>query len=314
MKKYIFGFAILVSLLAAGCRDSPSSDDESKSDGIKHIDTIEKITVNSDYLSEFDSFYDADNDYYLFTMGTVSNVPLETPVFFYYGGKGEIKHTFSETATAVSRISTTVQNVTQDRMSWDRSLEISGSVGLSKVMQASVSSKISETESSEHTATETKIYSEFMERTNSSQRSVTIKFDERYRAGYYAYLVSATVKVYTVLVKSRETEDVRVGTYNELLSLKYSFAYNEFDDTLPVDKSQKFEFSMPDVGSLPAPMEFIGTKKEPDDVIDVDDKYAGYTKITNVQEFAKISENLSGKYVLLSDLDFKGTRITPIGG
>lgn len=54
---------------------------------------------------------------------------------------------------------------------------------------------------------------------------------------------------------------------------------------------------MPDVDSLPAPT-------EPINVI----------KITSVQEFAKISENLSGKYVLLNDLDFKGTRITPIGG
>lgn len=124
----MFGFIILVSLFVVGCTInlSPNAGGENGAGGesgsssekpaIKGVDTIEKITVNSNYLSEVESFYDADNDYYMFTMGTVSNVPFETPVFFYYGGIGEIKHSFTKTVTSASSVSTTVKKVVENRL------------------------------------------------------------------------------------------------------------------------------------------------------------------------------------------------------
>lgn len=297
MKKYIFGFVVLVSLLAAGCSDNPLPDDGTGKAEVRPVDPIGKVSVNSDWLSEVDSFYDADNDYYMFTMGMISNVPLETPVFFYYGGTGEIEQKFTRTSTTVSSISTTVQNMVREQMSWKLSSEVSASVELDDILKSSVSSKISGSTEVDKTTTETQSYAEFNEWANTSEKSMSITFNERYRAGYYAYLVSATVKVRVVLVKNRATGTVKVGTYNELVSHGYSFAYNEFNNTLPVDKSQKLKFDMPDIDSLPAPTEAVG-----------------FIRITSVQEFNKISGNLSGKYVLLNDLDFKGDQITPIGG
>lgn len=313
MKKIISGFFILISLLfVVGCNDNSSPDDDSEKtetdhtdnvDTVNGTDIIEKIDVNSNYISEAESFYDVDNDYYIFTMGTIANVPLEPPTFFYYGGKGELEQTFTKTVTSVSNISTTVQRVVQERMSWELSSEIGASIkaDLGRTIKSSISSKISGKESSEYTTTESDSYSEFMEWAKSLQNSVTIKFDERYQAGYYTYLISATVKVRAVLVKSKTTGTVSVGTYNELLSFGYSFAYNKFDDKLIVDKNQKFEFDLPDVKSLPTPKEFFDIKKE-------------YTPITNTQGFNEINGNLNGKYVILDDLDFYGTQITPIGG
>ena len=295
MKRMISGVsALLLALFVAGCVENPLPDETSE---INRIDTIEKVSTNPDYLSDVESFYDAENDYWIFNMGTISNVPLETPTFFYYGGKGEIKQTFTKSSTTVSGISSTVQSVVQDKMSWKVSSEIGASIGLDDVLKAAVSSKISGSAEAEKTTTETKSYSEFVKWTDDLKKEVTINFDERYKAGYYAYMVSATVKVRAVLVKNRATGAVSVGTYNELISNEYSFAYNEFDNKLSVDKEQKFKFELPGVESLPTPTE-----------------PAGLIKITSAQGFKDISKNLSGNYVLLSDLDFDGAQIPPIGG
>lgn len=299
MKRIMFGFIVLVSLSVIGCDNNLLPDNDSATISTRSIDTIEKLNANSDYLDDVESFYDAENDYWLFNMGTISNVPLETPMFFYYGGKGEIKQTFTKSSTTVSSVSSTVQSVVQERMSWKVSAEINASfeASLSAKKKAAVSGKLSGSMESEKTTTETKSYSEFVEWTNTLEKGVTINFDERYKAGYYAYLVSATVKVYAVLIRDRSTGAVSVGTYNKLISKEYSFAYNEFDNKLSVDKSQKFEFDPPDVETLPTPTESIGL-----------------IKITSTQGFKDISKDLSGKYVLLNDLDFGGVQITPIGG
>ena len=293
MKRMISGVsALLLALFVAGCVENPLPDETSE---INRIDTIEKLNANPDYLDDVESFYDAENDYWIFNMGTISNVPLETPTFFYYGGKGEIKQTFTKSSTTVSGISSTVQSVVQDKMSWGENWSVEASLSAGK--KASISGKLSGSMESEKTTTETKSYSEFVEWTNTLKKEVAINFDERYKAGYYAYLVSATVKVYAVLIKDRSTGAASVGTYNELISKEYSFAYNEFDNKLSVDKEQKFKFELPSVESLPAPTE-----------------PAGLIKITSAQGFKDISKNLSGNYVLLSDLDFDGAQMPPIGG
>lgn len=314
MSKFIACMALLLALFVIGCVENPFPDG-SKNDGdngsndtsgdtgdatekLNSIDTIEKLNANPDYLDDVESFYDAENDYWLFNMGTISNVPLETPMFFYYGGKGEIKQTFTKASTTVSSVSSTVQSVVQDKMSWGENLSVEASLSAGK--KASISGKLSGSMESEKTTTETKSYSEFVEWTNSLKKEVAINFDERYKAGYYAYLVSATVKVYAVLIRDRSTGAVSVGTYNELISKEYSFAYNEFDNKLSVDKEEKFEFNPPDVETLPTPTDFVCSE--------------GYTAIKDTQGFKDIGKNLSGNYVLLNDLDFGGAQITPIGG
>lgn len=191
MKKFLFGFVILVSLLAAGCNDDSSSGNGSGTDEVRHIDAIEKVTVNSNWLSEVESFYDDKNDYYVFNMGTISNVPLEIPVFFYYGGAGEISHVFTRTTATVSSVSTTVQSVVQERMAWKFSSEVEASVGIDKIIKAYVSSKLSGSTEADKTTTETQSYTEFTEWANKLERSESIAFNERYQAGYYVYLVSA---------------------------------------------------------------------------------------------------------------------------
>ncbi|MDE7292155.1 MAG: hypothetical protein K2N58_08935 [Treponemataceae bacterium] len=314
MKRIVSGFiacmALLLALFVAGCANNPLPDDSKnnggngsgdtgdKTENLNRVDTIEKVSANPDYLSDVESFYDAENDYWIFNMGTISNVPLETPTFFYYGGKGEIKQTFTKASTTVSSVSSTVQSVVEDKMSWGENWSVEASLSAGK--KASISGKLSGSMESEKTTTETKSYSEFIEWTNTLKKEVTINFDERYKAGYYAYLVSATVKVYAVLVKDRSTGAVSVGTYNELISKEYSFAYNEFDNKLSVDKKEKFEFDPPDVESLSTPTYFVCRE--------------GYTAIKDTQGFKDIGKNLSGKYVLLNDLDFGGAQITPIGG
>ncbi|MBD5404836.1 MAG: hypothetical protein HDR55_07615 [Treponema sp.] len=304
MSKFIECMMLLLALFVVGCKNNSddggngSGDTGDATEKLNSIDTIEKLNANPDYLDDVESFYDAENDYWLFNMGTISNVPLETPMFFYYGGKGEIKQTFTKASTTVSSVSSTVQSVVQDKMSWGENLSVEASLSAGK--KASISGKLSGSMESEKTTTETKSYSEFVEWTNSLKKEVAINFDERYKAGYYAYLVSATVKVYAVLIRDRSTGAVSVGTYNELISKEYSFAYNEFDNKLSVDKEEKFEFNPPDVETLPTPMDFVCSE--------------GYTAIKDTQGFKDIGKNLSGNYVLLNDLDFGGAQITPIGG
>lgn len=299
MKKTVLSWLLFVSLLAVGCDDNVLPDIvENKVEG-RQVDVIEKVNPNDNYRAEVESFCDAERDYYIFTMGTIDNVPIEIPVFFYYGGKGEIEQTFSRTNTTVSSVSTTVQNVVQKKMAWENYAEINASVSAKflKIFEAAVSAKLYGKETSEHTTTETRIYSTFEQKTESLSNSISVKFDERYQAGYYSYVVSATIKVRFVLVRDRTTGAVYTITYNELLSCGYSFVYNELSSLLPVDKNQKFEFEVPDIESLPAPTEFIGV-----------------INITTPKEFAKINENLTGEYVLLTDLDFEGAPIKPIGG
>ncbi|MBD5407132.1 MAG: hypothetical protein HDR56_05905 [Treponema sp.] len=317
MKRIMSGFiacmALLLALSVIGCVINPLPD-ASKNDGgnasdngsgdtsgdtgdatekLNSIDTIEKLNANPDYLDDVESFYDAENDYWLFNMGTIENVPLETPTFFYYGGKGEIKQTFTKASTTVSSVSSTVQKVMQERMAWNVSAEI----GFDNILKKFISGKISGSMEVEETTSEMITYSKFEEWTDRSKKSVTIRFDERYKAGYYAYLVFATVEVRAVLVRNRATEETRVDTYNELVSYNYYFAYNESSNKLSIDKKQKFEFNPPDVESLPVPTESVGL-----------------IKITTTQGFKDIGKNLSGNYVLLNDLDFGGAQITPIGG
>lgn len=299
MKKTFLSWLLFVSLLAVGCDDNVLPDIvENKVEG-RQVDVIEKVNPNDNYRAEVESFCDAERDYYIFTMGTIDNVPIEIPVFFYYGGKGEIEQTFSRTNTTVSSVSTTVQNVVQKKMAWENYAEINASVSAKflKIFEAAVSAKLYGKESAEHMTTETRMYSTYEESTKSLQSSVSVKFDERYPAGYYSYVVSATIKVRFVLVRDRATGAVYTIPYNELVAFGYSFVYNEFSSLLPVDKNQKFEFEVPDIESLPAPSEFIGV-----------------IKITTPKEFVKINDNLAGEYVLLNDLDFAGMSMKPIGG
>lgn len=301
MKKYIFGLAILASLFVTGCKNDTLPEEVSNIDVVNHVETIEKVAVNSDYISEVESFYDENNDYYMFPMGTISNVPLETPIFFYYGGKGEIEKNFTKTVTTVSQMSKTVQKSVQKRMSSECAFEVSSSLELEDTIKSSVSSKMSGSVSGDNTETETEIYNRFIESSESSQNSMRVVFDERCQAGYYAYLMTATVRVYNILVVNSMTgERGDIITYNELVSIGYSFAYNESNGTLDVDKNQKFTFELPDVEKLPVPKEFIDVNKE-------------YKKIGTVKEFDDINKNLAGKYVLVADLDFNNNQQLPIG-
>lgn len=293
MKRMVFGFTVLVSLSVIGCDNNFPPDNDSATINIRSIDTIEKINANPNYLDEVESFYDAENDYWIFNMGTIENVPFETPMFFYYGGKGEIEQTFTKETITVSGVSSTMQKVRQERMDWKASAEI----GIDNILKKFISGKISGSMEVEETTSEMREYSKFEEWTDRSKKSVTIRFDERYKAGYYAYLVFATVEVRAVLVKNRATGETRVDTYNELVSYNYYFAYNESSNKLAMDKKQKFEFKPSDVGMLPSPTESIGL-----------------IKIRSTQGFKDISKNLSGNYEILEDLDFEGARITPIGG
>lgn len=174
--------------------------------------------------------------------------------------------------------------------------KIEEKVELGKIIKTSISGEISGSIETDKMTTEEESYTYFSEWAKKDEHNVTITFDERCPAGYYAYLVFATVKVRAVLVKERATDVVKFGTYNELISREYSFAYNELDGTVPMDKSGEFKVELPPVDSLPIPTKAVGV-----------------VEIKNVQEFNKINENLSGKYVVLNDLDFKGARITPIG-
>ena len=250
MKRIVSGFiacmALLLTLLVMGCANNPFPDD-SKNDGgdgsgdagdktenVSSVDTIESINANPNYLDEMESFYDAENDYWIFNMGTIENVPLETPTFFYYGGKGEIEQTFTKETITVSGVSTMVQKVAQERMTWNVSAEI----GVDNILKKFISGKISGSMEVEETTSEMITYSKFKEWTDLSKKSVTIRFDERYKAGYYAYLVFATVEVRAVLVRNRATEKTRVDTYNELVSYNYYFAYNESNNK-PVSYTQQ---------------------------------------------------------------------------
>lgn len=77
MKKTVLSWLLFVSLLAVGCDDNVLPDNTVNKVEGRQVDIIEKVNPNDNYRAEVESFCDAERDYYMFSMGTIENVPIE---------------------------------------------------------------------------------------------------------------------------------------------------------------------------------------------------------------------------------------------
>ncbi len=306
MRKFsYFLLVILITFIGAfvfGCGNDDGKS-ETGGDEVKQVCSINKVNANANYASSVESFYDIENNYYMYSLGTITNIPLETPVFYYYGGQGNIIHTFTKATTSVASVSSTVQKTVSEHLKWENAAEISATVGfeLGSIFKSAVSSKISGKTENENETTETQSYTKFQQWSETREKSVQISFDERYKKGYYAYVVSATVNVRGVVIVNRATGAVSASTYNELNSFGYTFAYNANSAELDLGEQADFKFDFSTIGELKQPTQFVDAKGE-------------YIQITNANEFNAINENLNGKYVILKNIDFGSSTISPIGG
>lgn len=306
MRKLNYVFLVLlitfISAFVFGCGND-NGKSETDGDEVTQVCAINKVNANINYASSVESFYDIENNYYMYSLGTITNIPLETPVFYYYGGQGNIIQTFTKATTSVASVSSTVQRTVSERLKWENAVEISATVEveMDSLYKSAVSSKISGKIGNENESTETQSYTEFQQWSETREKSVQISFDERYKEGYYAYMVSATVNVRAVVIVNRATGAVSAATYNELNSFGYTFAYNAYSAELDYGEQADFKFDFSTIGELKQPTQFVDAKGE-------------YIQITNAKEFNAINENLNGKYVILKNIDFGSSTISPIGG
>ncbi|MBP3402119.1 MAG: hypothetical protein J6K85_03565 [Clostridia bacterium] len=200
------------------------------------IDKVNKVvpasSLEDENLQVYDSFRDDQYYYYVYYMGYINNVPLQSdyPSFDYQG----IKHTVSvETSEAKTEsVSKQIENIITKNSGWGISSKIGASVevkggciiGEAK-MGASVERGFSLNSSTiKSTSTVATDVNEF---SIEKKHTMTIYFDETCPYGLYRYVLMGTFDVYAIIAYDTTTKEFSGETFSILDNKAFKLDYTE---------------------------------------------------------------------------------------
>ncbi len=196
----------------------------------KHNKVVPAAEADGGKLS--DSFRDDRYYYYVYYMGYVANVPLQTnyDTYKYTGMEGSM--TFTSTKTSTESVSRQVENLISTNSEWGASqtlgvsVEVEGGcifadakMGMS--VESGLSFGMSKVESTSTIASNVETYSE------DHQMSNTYYFDESCPLGLYRYVLMGVFDLYAIIAYDTETKKFCGETFSVLDSNYITLDYTE---------------------------------------------------------------------------------------
>ena len=208
------------------------------------------VKYSSSTKTDFiDSYYDDNFYYYYFYLGEVNDVPLqsttEVPYYHYTGNsftKG-FKKTKTTSETVEDSCTTAVSNTTtfSSTKSIDTGIDIKTTTEAESklsggVLSASVKEKFefefnlevgySRTKGKTDATTRTNSYKQVASNSETTEETTGFGFTQESKIGYYRYIMTGSVDVYTVVIYSKAENIYYLKTLTQVMSFGYSFDYS----------------------------------------------------------------------------------------
>lgn len=290
-----------------------------------------------------DAYYDDYYYYYYFNLGKVFDVPLQSTLevpYYHYTGNNYTK-AFKTTKTTTQSVedscSTAVTNTVTlsetENLKTGISAKLStetkvDSVFASEKLSAELSSNIetgySKTAGKSDSNSRTNSYKQVATSSESTEETTGFGFTDESKLGYYRYIMTGSVDVYTVVIYSKADDIFYLHTLTEVRSFGYSFDYSEspnFDD----NQCGSLEF---DCSILNDILSYIPTKSlsENTDIVpppqisegDTTHYSGGYGTdaspylIANIEQFSNIRLYPSSVFSVIANIDGDGYSFQPI--
>lgn len=253
------------------------------------------------------SYRDEDHYYYMFYLGELNGVPLQTDAeAFYYGGN-DYTYSFQKGYNTSQSISGAVKRSVGYCTSWTKNFSAGGTVNIAEI--ASFDLGYSKQWGQSATSSAESSYEKASSYSESYQASFEVSFDDRYPVGFFRWILYGDLDVFAAIVYDLDSGDYSCENYSVVASqyfmLDYSAESGRFQDgtyeMLPFDLTQE------DIGRLPEPTEWIsengvsgeGTQKNP------------YI-IRTAEDFCSIRLAPAASYRLAADIDLEGKILEPI--
>ena len=248
IKNLLFIFLATLCLNACASTKVAAAYDEN-GNKIEIESFVQSVIENKDYLSSEVSFYDIDYNYYVYHIGDIKNIPLESQskVFSYFGGDAE--YTFSLTEmTSETMQAMTSRSITKSvsyTNSQTASISLGFDAGQKDVLKFGTEAGYSmvTTNGQSQTKSWSESYSKCESYSKTVQNSIKIKLNSSCEHGYYRYMLFGDIHVYATIVKDRVTGETRVDTFSEIFSYKYGLDFKKDDNFSPI-KTEKISVDL----------------------------------------------------------------------
>lgn len=203
------------------------------------------------------SFYDDNYYYYYFYLGEISDVPLQEEYEYeqYTGTPYTVEfETTKTTATSVENSCTTAATKTT---TWTSTASVNVGGTFEKILGfIDINLELGFSMSTGRTQSQcrTDSYTAVATKSESATKKAKFEFTKDSQIGYYRYIMTGVVKVYTVAIYSIEENAYYLETLTEVVNSGYSFDYSTsptFDD----NNYGSLEFDYSAVNNLKAPTE-----------------------------------------------------------
>lgn len=264
MKKFLtvflaFCVVIMSSLTVAGCNStSHNTGNEIKATDLDVVTTKGVVQHNNNYKDSVTSFYDDNYNYWVYDMGLLIDVPLDTYPYFRYGG-GNLKIEVTTTKSYVSDIKTISGKTVTEVTSWSNSHSVNVGVdfefGIKKLANVSVATgyNYTHTNGGSNTDTWSNTFEKCESYSESEAKTITISFDKNCQKGYYRYVYIGVVNVYAVIVQDRSTKRYYNDMYTEIKAYGYCLDYNADTPVFDTYDINKLDFDLSLLNKLPTP-------------------------------------------------------------
>ena len=193
----------------------------------------------SEGLPPYTSFKDGDTYFYMFHLGYVSDVPMQSDfTYFKYSGNN-YSHSFTTTSTTTTHVETSCAYTSSKTSTWDEKFEVSDSIkvggSIKKIINIENTIKFgySKTSGGASTQSWTDTYTTATTFSENHSKTVDFNFNETMRHGYYRFILLGTVEVYAVIVFDSVEETYYLDTITAVSGYGYGLDYStssKFDD------------------------------------------------------------------------------------
>ncbi len=251
MKKILIIMLCLILLIClASCGDSQDKSTETvigtvvdSAGNEREIKGIEcSAKANENITNQYASFKDDEYNYYVFYLGRLYNVALESGSRDYYHGFEEKELSFIVSETTTNMIKNTASEVVANSSHQDFSISesfkyskgsnaslgvaingISAGIGMSKSIEIGLSA--TQAWGFSQSETISKSYEECVTKSKEEETSLKIKFNPDYPVGYYLYTMIGDLDVYNVVVVDRNSEEFEVYTLSSVVTSNRQLLY-----------------------------------------------------------------------------------------
>ncbi len=188
------------------------------------------------------SFYDEDSYYYVFYLGYVIDVPLQSNVEVYRYSGNDYSKELTTSVTESQMLSQSLSLVETNCVTYGVEGGISGTLG-GELLGAKLDAGITSSISNSYSLSRSKTYTNAITYSETQSNTTKFVFTKDAKEGYYRYILLGEVDVFGILVKNIETGEYYTDTYEVIASQYFDLQYSassRFDDS----KNGTLDFSL----------------------------------------------------------------------